>query len=43
MIDLHKVSKPFGNVRVVDAASLVIESGEGVVIRGPSGSGKTTL
>ena len=43
MIDLRKVSKSFGSVRAVDAVSLVIESGEVVVIQGPSGSGKTTL
>jgi multiple sugar transport system ATP-binding protein len=43
-IVLSGVSKTFpGGVKAVDAISLVIESGEFMVLVGPSGCGKTTL
>ncbi|MBO6718898.1 MAG: sn-glycerol-3-phosphate ABC transporter ATP-binding protein UgpC [Rhizobiaceae bacterium] len=42
-IELTNVSKSFGNVRVIENLSLVVNSGEFVVFLGPSGSGKSTL
>jgi ABC-type Fe3+/spermidine/putrescine transport system ATPase subunit len=43
MIELRKISKSFGVVSAVDAASMTIEARDVVVVQGPSGSGKTTL
>ncbi|WP_109477418.1 amino acid ABC transporter ATP-binding protein [Paraburkholderia sp. C35] len=43
MIQLHNVSKWYGEQRVLDSCSATIERGEVVVICGPSGSGKSTL
>ena len=43
MIELHRVSKMFGDVTAIDAASMTIDAQEIVVVQGPSGSGKTTL
>jgi len=42
-IELEKVSKSFGSVKVIDKLSLAVNSGEFVVFLGPSGSGKSTL
>jgi multiple sugar transport system ATP-binding protein len=42
-VELTAVSKSYGVVRVVDALSLAIGSGEFVVFLGPSGCGKSTL
>jgi multiple sugar transport system ATP-binding protein len=41
-IKFHKVTKTFGDTRVVDDLSLEIDDGEFVVLLGPSGCGKTT-
>jgi ABC-type sugar transport system ATPase subunit len=41
-IDFRSVTKLYRDRRVVDALSLVIESGERVVLFGPSGCGKST-
>jgi iron(III) transport system ATP-binding protein len=43
MIRIDGVTKRFGDVVAVDAASLCVDRGEVVVILGPSGCGKTTL
>ena len=43
MIRLEQVSKRFGTVRAVAAASLEVGRGEFVALLGPSGCGKTTL
>src|SRR5512145_1855570 len=43
MIRLDGVTKRFGDVVAVDAASLCVERGEVVAVLGPSGCGKTTL
>lgn len=43
MIQVSQLSKCFGRVRALDAASFRLAAGESLVILGPSGSGKTTL
>jgi ABC-type sugar transport system ATPase subunit len=41
-IQLHNITKFYGNVRAVDGLDLDIASGELLVLLGPSGCGKTT-
>jgi spermidine/putrescine transport system ATP-binding protein len=42
VLELHGVSKTFGNVRAVDDLSLQVRRGEFLSLLGPSGCGKTT-
>jgi glutamate/aspartate transport system ATP-binding protein len=43
MIELHDVSKWYGNFQVLKGCSTRVDKGEVVVVCGPSGSGKSTL
>lgn len=43
MIELDRVTKAYGDRRVVDAVSLSIRRGETLVLIGPSGCGKSTV
>jgi spermidine/putrescine transport system ATP-binding protein len=42
VLELHSVSKTFGNMRAVDDLSLQVRRGEFLSLLGPSGCGKTT-
>jgi glutamate/aspartate transport system ATP-binding protein len=43
MIEMHNVSKWYGDFQVLEDCSIKVDKGEVVVICGPSGSGKSTL
>lgn len=43
LLDLHNVTRRFGDFTAVDGISLGIEAGEFFTLLGPSGCGKTTL
>ncbi|MEZ5651625.1 MAG: ABC transporter ATP-binding protein [Burkholderiaceae bacterium] len=42
-LEIHDLSKRYGDTIAVDRASLAVESGEFVSLLGPSGCGKTTI
>ncbi|MEX2784835.1 amino acid ABC transporter ATP-binding protein [Streptococcus sp. H49] len=43
MLEVKKLSKSFGQKKVLDEISLTVDQGDVVVVLGPSGSGKTTF
>ncbi len=43
MIEMHNVSKWYGDFRVLTECTTAVDKGEVVVVCGPSGSGKSTL
>jgi len=43
LVEMHKVSKRFGDLQALIDVDLEVERGEVVVVVGPSGSGKSTL
>jgi branched-chain amino acid transport system ATP-binding protein len=43
LLDLRKVGKSFGGLRVIDELDLGVQPGEIVSVIGPNGAGKTTL
>ena len=43
IIEFDKVSKSFGDLKVLNQLSLQVKDGEKLALIGPSGSGKTTI
>lgn len=43
LLEVREVSKSYGEERILDAVSLVLEPGKSLAITGQSGGGKTTL
>lgn len=43
MIEIHNLSKSYGEIQAIQSASLTIQKGEIVGMLGPNGAGKTTL
>jgi polar amino acid transport system ATP-binding protein len=43
ILELHEVTKSFGDLRVLDGVDMEVERGQVVCVIGPSGSGKSTL
>ena len=43
IIEFEKVSKSFGDLKVLDQLSMEVKDGEKLALIGPSGSGKTTI
>src|SRR3546814_7846216 len=43
IIEVDRISKSFGSLRVLDQLSFSVEPGEKLALIGPSGSGKTTI
>src|SRR5690606_6273518 len=43
IIEIDRISKSFGALRVLDELSFTVQPGEKLALIGPSGSGKTTI
>ena len=43
LVEIHGLSKTYGNIRALQNAELALESGRIIGLAGPNGSGKTTL
>lgn len=43
LVELHQISKAYGNVKALDCVSVSLVAGEAVQLIGPNGAGKSTL